>query len=80
MHLAAAVGTPCVAIFSARKPPRLWFPHGPRHRILFHEVSCMGCKLETCIVERKRCLTSITIQEVAGEVHTALANQNPPSF
>jgi len=73
MHLAAAVGTPCVAIFSARKPPRLWFPHGPQHRVLFHEVSCMGCKLESCIIERKRCLTTITVEEVAAQVHAALA-------
>jgi ADP-heptose:LPS heptosyltransferase len=72
MHLAAAVGTPCVAIFSARKPPRLWFPYGPQHRVIFHEVSCMGCALETCIVERKRCLTSITIAEVAAQVDSAL--------
>jgi len=72
MHLAAAVGTPCVAIFSARKPPRLWFPHGPQHRVLFHDVSCMGCKLETCIVERKRCLTTITVEEVAAQVQAAL--------
>ena len=26
MHLAAAVGIPCAAIFSARNPPGRWFP------------------------------------------------------
>jgi ADP-heptose:LPS heptosyltransferase len=72
MHLAAAVGTPCVAIFAARTLPRMWFPYGPKHRVLFHEVSCMGCSLEVCTIERKRCLTSITVPEVAAEVHAAL--------
>ena len=72
MHLAATVGTPCVAIFAARNIPRVWFPHGSRHRVIYHEVSCMGCGLETCIVERKRCLTSITVDEVAAEVRAAL--------
>jgi heptosyltransferase-3 len=73
MHLAAAVGTPCVAIFAARNIPRVWFPHGEQHRVVYHEVDCMGCGLETCIVERKKCLTSITVEEVAAEVEAALA-------
>jgi heptosyltransferase-3 len=73
MHLAAAVGTPCVAIFAARNIPRVWFPHGEQHRVVYHEVDCMGCGLETCIVERKKCLTSITVEEVAAEVESALA-------
>ena len=72
MHLAAAVGTPCVAIFSARNLPRMWYPHGAQHRVLYHEVNCMGCGLETCIVERKKCLTSITVEEVAEQVHAIL--------
>lgn len=64
MHLAASVQTPCVAVFAARNVPRVWFPYGGRHRVLYHEVSCMGCGLETCTVERKRCLLSITPDEV----------------
>lgn len=73
MHLAAAVGTTCVAIFAARNLPRVWFPYGERHRVVYHEVSCMGCGLETCIVEKKRCLTSIGVEEVVTEVRAVLA-------
>lgn len=72
MHLAAAVGTTCVAIFAARNIPRVWFPHGASHRVLYHAVDCMGCGLETCVVERKKCLTSITVEEVAAEVQAVL--------
>ena len=72
MHLAAAVGTPCVAIFAARNIPRVWFPHGDRHRVLYHEVDCMGCGLETCVVEKKKCLMSITVDEVVGAVEASL--------
>ena len=72
MHLAAAVGTPCVAIFAARNVPRVWFPYGASHRVLYHAVDCMGCGLETCIVERKKCLTGITVEEVAAEVRAVL--------
>jgi ADP-heptose:LPS heptosyltransferase len=72
MHLAATVGTACVAIFSARNVPRVWFPHGAQHRVIYHRVDCMGCGLYVCVVERKKCLTSITIEEVVGEVRKLL--------
>jgi heptosyltransferase-3 len=72
MHLAAAVQTPCVAIFAARNKPRVWFPYGQQHRVIYHQTECWGCGLETCIVERKRCLTSITVDEVAAEVRAVL--------
>jgi lipopolysaccharide heptosyltransferase III len=72
MHLAAAVQTPCVAIFAARNKPRVWFPYGRQHRVVYHQVSCWGCGLETCVVEKKRCLTSITVDEVVAEVRGIL--------
>jgi heptosyltransferase-3 len=72
MHLAAAVQTPCVAIFAARNKPRVWFPYGRQHRVLYHRVECWGCGLETCIVEKKRCLTSITVDEVVEAVRASL--------
>ncbi len=72
MHLAAAMQTPCVAVFSGRGLPRTWFPYGPRHRVIYHRVDCAGCGLETCIVERKKCLTSVTVDEVLAEVRAVL--------
>lgn len=35
MHLAALVGIPCVAIFSARAKPGVWFPRGSSNRIFY---------------------------------------------
>ena len=72
MHLAAAVQTPCVAIFAARNKPRVWFPYGRQHRVVYHRTDCWGCGLETCIVERKKCLTSITVDEVMAQVRVIL--------
>ncbi len=68
MHLAAAVQTPCVAIFAARNIPRVWFPYGDRHRVLYHRTECWGCNLETCLLEHKRCLTGISVEEVLAAV------------
>jgi heptosyltransferase-3 len=72
MHLAAAVQTPCVAIFSARGKPRVWFPYGQQHRVLYHPVDCWGCNLETCILEKKKCITSITVDEVLTQLRPIL--------
>jgi len=72
MHLAAAVQTPCVAVFSARNKPRVWFPYGKQHRVIYHQVECWGCNLETCIVEKKKCIASITVEEVLTEVRAVL--------
>ena len=74
MHLAAAVQTPCVAIFAARNKPRVWFPYGRQHRVIYHQVDCWGCGLETCVVEQKRCIRSITVAEVMTQL-TAILGQ-----
>jgi ADP-heptose:LPS heptosyltransferase len=73
MHLAAAVQTPCVALFAARNLPRVWFPFGDRHRVLYRPTSCAGCGLATCIVEQKRCLTAISVDDVLAEIDIALS-------
>jgi ADP-heptose:LPS heptosyltransferase len=72
MHLAAAVQTPCVAVFSARGKPRVWFPYGEQHRVLYHRVDCWGCSLDTCIVEKKKCILSISVDEVFTQVRSVL--------
>lgn len=64
MHLAAAVDTRCVAVFSAREPARSWFPWGDRHMVLRRDVACQNCYLTVCDAEGMRCLTDITVDEV----------------
>ena len=68
MHLAAAVGTPVVAVFAARNIPRQWFPFGPLHEVVYHRVDCWGCGLETCVEQGKKCLLSITVDEVLERI------------
>ena len=64
MHLAAAVGTSCVAVFSARNKPGVWFPYGRGHRVLYHQTPCFDCGLEICVRYNKKCIASIEPQEV----------------
>jgi heptosyltransferase-3 len=72
MHLAACAGVPCVIAFSARGLPGVWYPVGSQHRVIYHKVNCFGCNLETCIVENRKCLTSITVDEMADAVESVL--------
>ncbi len=64
MHMAASVGVRCVAIFSARDRPGLWYPHGPGHRILRTPIDCEGCALTECLDRKNECLTRITVGQV----------------
>src|SRR3569833_4225831 len=72
MHLAACVGIPSVIAFSARGLPGVWYPFGEQHRVVYRKVSCFGCNLESCTVESRRCLTSITVAEMADAVQSVL--------
>jgi heptosyltransferase-3 len=68
MHLAAAVGTRCVAIFAARNPPGQWFPLGVGHCVIYHKTDCCGCGLNVCTEQNKKCILSITVEEVVTAI------------
>ncbi|GAB4173990.1 MAG: hypothetical protein Fur0039_15730 [Rhodocyclaceae bacterium] len=64
MHLGAAVGTPCVAIFAAQDWPGRWNPYGTGHIVLRKRPPCEGCKLIVCREHDMRCLREISVEEV----------------
>ena len=72
MHLAASVGVPCVIAFSAHGLPGVWYPAGQGHEIVYHKPECFNCGLETCIVMEKKCMRSITVEEMAQAVGRVL--------
>lgn len=72
MHLAASVGVPCVIAFSAHGLPGVWNPVGEQHQIVYHQTECFNCGLETCIEMEKKCLRSITVDEMQRAVDRAL--------
>ena len=79
MHLAATMGVPCVAIFSARNPPGVWYPRGENHTVLYHRTPCWGCKLTLCVEEKKACILSISVEQVQAAVRKHLAFNGIPS-
>ncbi len=72
MHLAAMVGTPIVAVFSARNSPGQWEPFGTGHIALREQTECAGCLLEDCVHEAKKCLTRIQPESVLAAAITLI--------
>jgi len=60
-HLAAAVGTPCFALYGERNNPGQWFPLGASHSVVFHPVECAGCRLPECPLTDHPCMNGISV-------------------
>ena len=75
MHLAAAVGTRCVAVYSARDLPGCWHPYGQGHRIFRSAIECEGCLLKECVERQNECLTKIQVEGVATACSEGLAER-----
>jgi predicted lipopolysaccharide heptosyltransferase III len=75
MHVAAAVGTPQVALFGATSP--LWYgPRTERSISLLHEVPCGPCDKKECSqtgADYLRCLDLITVGEALAAAGRLLA-------
>ena len=73
MHMAAAIGLQCVAIFSSRERPGLWYPSGEGHRVFRSAIECEGCGLVECIELGNECLKRISVEEVLSACREMLA-------
>jgi ADP-heptose:LPS heptosyltransferase len=75
MHLGATVGTRCVALFSAREWPGMWFPYGANHRIFRSDIACEGCGLVECIEKKNECLNRISTEQVLAGCKAVLTQK-----
>jgi len=73
MHLAAAVGTPVIALFGPTDPVRTG-PYGPGHRIIRGEMPCIPCFRKRC--ETGDCMRAITVETVFSAVKEILNERN----
>ncbi|MCX7886704.1 MAG: glycosyltransferase family 9 protein [Verrucomicrobiae bacterium] len=73
MHIAAAVGTPVVALFGATDPG-LTGPYGPQHMVLRAGVSCSPCFRRRCRHwPRMECMKKLSVEDVLRAVSGLLA-------
>lgn len=63
MHLAAALGVPCVALFGPTDPDRT-SPAGPDHRVLYTDRWCSPCFRRRCPLLHHKCLKEIGVEAV----------------
>lgn len=73
LHIAAATGARCVALFGPKEPGR----YGPRahngitHELLYHDVPCRPCKRRDCVTPQ--CVLGIPVEAVEAAVLRQLA-------
>lgn len=72
MHLAAALGVPCVALFGPTDPRRTR-PLGPAHQVLTLDRWCAPCFRRRCPLVHHRCLRDVPVERVAAACVAALA-------
>lgn len=65
MHLAAAVGTPVIALFGPTDPARTG-PYGTGHEVVRAGISCGPCFLKKC--PTKKCMEEISPEQVFAAV------------
>jgi len=73
MHLAAAMGTPVVALFGPTDPKRTG-PYGEGHWVIRQALPCSPCFLKTCAT--RRCMTEITVDRVFEAVQGQLRERS----
>ena len=70
MHMAAAVGTPVVALFGPTAPWRTG-PYGPNHVVIRADLSCSPCFKKQCLTtayEERACMKRLTVDHVTQAV------------
>ncbi|SLM50334.1 Putative Lipopolysaccharide heptosyltransferase III (fragment) [Nitrospira japonica] len=67
MHVAAAVGTPVVALFGP-SDPKEWGPRGGAVAVLYKGLDCRICFHPTCERGEENCMKLIGIEEVLSAI------------
>ncbi len=81
MHVAAAAGVPTLAIFGPTTRELGFFPYGPGHRVLEHDLSCRPCSLHggrSCPEGHFLCMRLTTVQDAFDAAREMLAARASP--
>jgi ADP-heptose:LPS heptosyltransferase len=73
MHLAAAVGAPVVAIFSAQSRPGQWFPGGSTRMTVLYPTEFFDPRRMEDPDHQRAAISSITVEKVASAAKSCLS-------
>ncbi|MDD5681102.1 MAG: lipopolysaccharide heptosyltransferase II [Candidatus Omnitrophica bacterium] len=76
VHIASAVGTPCIVIFGRKQPglsPRRWGPTGKNDIVLHKDAGCTVCLAHNC-KNGFKCLQAVTVDDVFEAVKRVLGD------
>jgi ADP-heptose:LPS heptosyltransferase len=73
MHLAAAMGTPVIALFGPTDPVRTG-PYGKGHTIIKTDLACSPCFLKKCAT--KKCMRDISPEQVLEVIEQKIQGGN----
>ena len=76
LHLAAAVGTSVIGIYSARELPGKWFTDRDKDIFFYKRIECLGCEyleIDECRNERL-CITAIDPDDIVAAVKSKLSS------
>lgn len=72
-HVAAAVNTPAVLLYTAIHPLKLWSPTHPKIRVVAQPLPCSPC-FKGC--PSMKCLRTLSVEEIYNIIMDDLRNQN----
>ncbi len=70
VHMAAALGSRTVALFSGTNDVAEWAPVGTQTRVVRNEVSCSPCSLKVCVDYNHVCMEDLTLEAVQQAVRS----------
>lgn len=70
-HLASAVNTPCISLFSFWQLRGKWWPHGEKNVVIQKWVPCHSCFIEECPNDNL-CMKRIEVVDVISSVNKML--------
>jgi ADP-heptose:LPS heptosyltransferase len=74
MHLAAAKGTPVVAVYGSKDLAGRWYPHGEGHELFRARTACRQCLFAD--EEYDHCVKQITVEDVLDGCRRILERLN----
>src|SRR5574337_895979 len=77
MHLASALGIPCVALFGPTDPYRTG-PLGSGHQVLHDPPACSPCRYRDCPIDH-RCMQGLDVERVVAAAEAVLTRSTSTS-